>query len=169
MELYHGSTAVVEQPILLPKQRTLDFGSGFYTTMNLDQAHVFAQKVGDRRGSDKCYVNFYRVAEYETLKKELSVLEFPEANEEWLDFIFANRADHYNGEQYDIIYGPVANDTIYRVITVYESGIIGKEECIRQLKIRKLYNQMTFASERALSYLKYIGCLELAVGGNQNG
>jgi len=106
-----------------------------------------------------------RLPDLKRSKKELSVLEFPEASEEWLDFVFANRADHYNGERYDIIYGPVANDTIYRVITVYENGIIGKEECIRQLKIRKLYNQMTFASEKALSYLKYTGCLELVVGG----
>jgi hypothetical protein len=96
-------------------------------------------------------------------------LEFPEASEEWLDFVLANRAGTYEGEPYDIVYGPVANDTIYRVLGVYESGIIGKEECIRQLKIKKLYNQMTFCSEEALTYLKYTGYLELAVRGKQFG
>jgi hypothetical protein len=93
-------------------------------------------------------------------------LEYTEPSDEWLDFVFANRADKYDGNRYDIIYGPVANDTIYRVLGVYESGIIGKEECIRQLKIRKLYNQMVFASVKAIGYLRYTGCLELDVGGN---
>lgn len=36
MRLYHGSDVVVEKPILLPRQRTLDFGAGFYTTTNND-------------------------------------------------------------------------------------------------------------------------------------
>jgi len=165
MQLYHGSSVIVEKPVLLHEQRTLDFGNGFYTTTNLNQAQVFAQKVGDRRETKNCFVSTYDVAEYEVLKRELSVLEFPEANEAWLDFVFANRADTYSGEQYDVVYGPVANDTIYRVLGVYESGIIGKEECIRQLKIRELYNQMTFCSEKALAFLKYAGCLEFSVGG----
>jgi hypothetical protein len=166
MQLYHGSTIIVEKPILLSGQRTLDFGSGFYTTTNLNQAQAFARKVGGRRETEKCYVSFYDAVDFETLKKELSVLEYSEPSEEWLDFVFANRADEYRGEGYDIIFGPVANDTIYRVINVYESGIIGKEECLRQLKIRKLYNQMVFASEKALAYLRYTNCLELVVGGS---
>jgi hypothetical protein len=97
------------------------------------------------------------------LKKDLSVLEFTEANEQWLDFVFENRAGIYSGKVYDIIYGPVANDTIYRVLTAYEEGIIPKSECIRQLKVRKLYNQMTFTSEKALAYLKFISQIELSV------
>jgi hypothetical protein len=170
MELYHGSSVIVERPILLPEQRTLDFGNGFYTTTNKNQAGVFARKVGDRRETEKCYISVYEVAARATLKKELSVLEFNEPNEEWFDFVFENRADQYDGQIFDIIFGPVANDTIYRVLGVYESGIIGKDECIRQLKVRKLYNQMTFVTEKALSYLKYTGHVELLVaGGDQNG
>jgi hypothetical protein len=166
MQLYHGSTVVVEKPMLLPNQRTLDFGGGFYTTTNLVQAHVFARKVGDRRETEKCYVSFYETPDFSVLKDELHVLEFAEASDDWLDFVFANRADQYAGEKFDLIFGAVANDTIYRVLSVYESGIIGKEECLRQLKIRKLYNQMVFASQKALSFLKFTGSLELEVKGN---
>jgi hypothetical protein len=169
MELYHGSSVVVEKPILLPGQRTLDFGNGFYTTTNKKQAEVFARKVGDRMETEKSYISVYEAAGCATLKKELSVLEFHEANEEWLDFVFENRADKYGGEIFDIVSGPVANDTIYRVLSVYESGIIGKDECIRQLKVRKLYNQMTFATEKAISCLRYTGCFELPAGRSQNG
>ncbi|MDR0950010.1 MAG: DUF3990 domain-containing protein [Lachnospiraceae bacterium] len=163
MLLFHGSTVVVEKPILIPKQRMLDFGNGFYTTTNMVQAKSFARKVGDRRETDKCYVNFYKTPDLATLKRKLSVLEFTEASDAWLDFVFANRAGQYNGEKYDLICGAVANDTIYRVLSVYESGIIGREECLRQLKIRKLYDQMVFASEESLRFLDFTGSLELQV------
>jgi hypothetical protein len=163
MQLYHGSDIVVEKPMLLPQQRTLDFGAGFYTTTNYDQAEAFARKVGDRRESPTCFVSIYEVVDFAVLKKELSVLEFIEPSEQWLDFIFENRAGKYKGKAYDIIYGAVANDTIYRVLNAYEEGIVPKSECIRQLKIRKLYNQMTFASVKALAYLNFIGSAELTV------
>ena len=32
-----------------------------------------------------------------------------------------------------------------------------KEQTLEALKIKKLYNQMVFTSEKALSYLKFIG------------
>jgi len=163
MQLYHGSNIIVEKPILLPQQRTLDFGAGFYTTTNYEQAEEFARKVGDRRESEKCFVSVYEVADFDLLKKELSVLEFTEPNEQWLDFVFENRAGIYSGKVYDIVYGAVANDTIYRVLTAYEEGIVPKDECIRQLKVRKLYNQMTFASEKALAHLKFTSQIELSV------
>jgi hypothetical protein len=164
MQLYHGSDVIVKNPILLPQPRTLDFGAGFYTTTNYKQAEVFARKVGDRRESEKCFVSIYEVADFDVLKKEFSVLEFNEPDEPWLDFVFENRAGKYVGKAYDIIYGPVANDTIYRVLTAYEEKIVPKSECIRQLKVRKLYNQMAFTCEKALGFLKFIDKEELIVG-----
>lgn len=38
MILYHGSNVVVREPHLLKIQRELDFGKGFYTTSDLEQA-----------------------------------------------------------------------------------------------------------------------------------
>jgi hypothetical protein len=52
-------------------------------------------------------------------------MEFSKPDGKWLDFIFENRAGLYTGEVYDIIYGAVANDSIYRVLTAYEEGIGG--------------------------------------------
>lgn len=62
---------------------------------------------------------------------------------------------------YDIIYGPVANDTIYRTFIAYEDGILTKKETIARLKVKKLYNQMTIATEAALLQLEYIGQLPI--------
>ena len=49
MILYHGSNVIVDQPKLIRQNRYLDFGFGFYTTTNREQAVNFAQKVTDRR------------------------------------------------------------------------------------------------------------------------
>ena len=37
MILYHGSNVIVSTPMLVPQNRYLDFGYGFYTTTNKTQ------------------------------------------------------------------------------------------------------------------------------------
>ena len=86
------------------------------------------------------------------------MLKFESPNEAWLDFVAANRQGIYTGKQYDMIYGAVANDDVYRTITLYLTGILNKEQTLEALKIRKLFNQLVFASEKALSYLVFKGC-----------
>lgn len=161
MKLYHGSDVIVEKPILLPQQRALDFGCGFYTTTNKEQAEVFAKKVAERYKNKTAFVSVYEVQSLDILKHDLSVLEFSSPDGTWLDFVFANRNGSYTGKIYDIIFGAVANDTIYRTFVAYEAGILTKEETIQRLKVKKLYNQMVFATDSALSYLKYLGHFEI--------
>jgi hypothetical protein len=83
-------------------------------------------------------------------------------NEEWLDFVMANRAEKYIGKKYDIIYGPVANDTVYRALVAYETGLYTKRQTIEQLAVRRLFNQMTFATEISLSFLRFATYREIA-------
>lgn len=52
-------------------------------------------------------------------------------------------------------------DTIYRTFIAYEEGILTKDETIARLKVKKLYNQMTFTTEDSLKELKYIGQLPI--------
>ena len=146
----------------MPQNRTLDFGYGFYTTTNKEQAVIFAKKVMERRESQRCFVTTYEVPPIAELQATLKVLSFPEANEEWLDFVFANRNGTYRGAGYDIIFGPVANDTIYRTFVAYEEGIYTKMEAIARLKVKKLYDQMTFATQKSLTFLKYTGQIEFS-------
>ena len=49
MIIYHGSNVVVDKPKLIPQNRYLDFGYGFYTTINKIQAISFADKVYKRK------------------------------------------------------------------------------------------------------------------------
>jgi hypothetical protein len=51
----------------------------------------------------------------------------------------------------------VANDTIYRTLIAFEVGELSKAENIARLKVRQLFDQMAFTSERSLSFLKFSG------------
>jgi len=54
--------------------------------------------------------------------------------------------------------------SIYRTFVAYEEGILTKEETIARLKVKELYNQMTFATEAALNELTYSGQLPIERG-----
>ena len=148
MILYHGSNVIVDQPKLIRQNRYLDFGFGFYTTTNREQAVNFAQKVTDRRKMGEATLNIYSVNEAVAFQ-ECKVLQF--------DFVAANRQGTYHGEKYDLIYGAVANDDVYRTIALYMTGVLDKEQTLSSLKIRKLFNQLVFATEKSLQYLKFEG------------
>ena len=148
MILYHGSNVTVEKPVLVKQNRFLDFGFGFYTTTNKEQAKDFAVKVTDKRKNGTATLNIYEVDETKAIA-ECNVLSFDEPDEAWLDFVAQNRQGMYSGEKYDLIYGPVANDDVYRTITLYMTGILSKEQT------RKLYNQLVFTSEKSLGYIKF--------------
>ena len=167
MTLYHGSDQIIKIPELRSSTRTLDFGTGFYTTTNKDQAISFAVKVYNRsiRTGDIPKGKFVSVygADYEAMQKELDILHFESPSEEWFDFVIANRKNiQQQSRKYDVIYGPVANDTIYRTLIAFETGELSKAETITRLKVRQLFDQMTFASERSLSFLKFSGAMEVS-------
>lgn len=156
MILYHGSNVIVSKPKLIPQNRFLDFGFGFYTTTNKTQAIGFADKVTKRRKDGEKAVSIYKIDEARAFE-ECTVLRFDSANEAWLDFVSENRSGNYTGESYDFIFGPVANDDVYTTFTLYSAGVLTKEQTLEALKIKKLYNQLVLSSEKALSYLKFIG------------
>lgn len=156
MILYHGSNVIVDKPKLIKQNRYLDFGFGFYTTTNRDQAVNFAQKVTDRRKTGEATLNIYSIDENIAFK-ECSLLCFDEPDEAWLDFVAANRQGEYQGKQYDLIYGAVANDDVYRTIALYMTGVLDKEQTLTALKIRKLFNQLVFATEKGFPYLHFEG------------
>lgn len=158
MILYHGSNPVVSEPKLIRQNRFLDFGFGFYTTTNKEQAVSFADKVTKRRKNGHRTVSIYEIDE-NTAFSECSLLRFDEPEEAWLDFVSDNRSGNYEGEACDFIFGPVANDDVYRTFTLYTAGVLTKEQTLEQLKIKKLYNQLVLTTEKALSYLRFVGAV----------
>lgn len=159
MILYHGSNMRVDQPRLIKQNRYLDFGYGFYTTTNYAQAQSFAQKVAMRRGGTPT-VNKYELPD-DPEGMGLVIKQFKSPDEEWLDFVSNHRNGTYDGEQFDIIIGAVANDDVYRTLQVYASGLLTKDQALEALKIKKLFDQYVFATVEALSCLKFVGSEEL--------
>lgn len=158
MLLYHGSNVIVSDPKLVPQKRFLDFGFGFYTTTNQNQAVSFAEKVYRRRKEGAQVVNVYEINE-EIAFSECSVLRFDTPDEAWLDFVSQNRAGRYTGKKIDLIFGPVANDDVYMTFNLYTTGVLTKEQTLEALKIKKVYNQLVFTSEKSLHYLNFIRIL----------
>lgn len=162
MLLYHGSNVEVKKPKLIPQNRFLDFGSGFYTTTNKIQAENFAKKVSARRGG-KPILNIYEISD-NFKDNKLKIKEFNSPNGDWLDFVSSNRNGKYIDEKYDVIVGAVADDDVYRTLQIYFSGLLTKEQALDLLKIKKLYNQYVFATDDALALLKFVGAVEVKNG-----
>ena len=154
MILYHGSNTAVEKPRLIEQNRFLDFGYGFYTTTNKAQAENFARKVVLRRGGAPI-VNVYKIDD-NIGSKLLEIKRFVAPDEEWLDFVCAHRNGTYDGVQYDLIIGAVANDDVYRTLQVYAAHLLTKEQALEALKIKKLFDQYVFATDEAISLLKFL-------------
>ena len=150
MIVYHGSNVIVSEPKLVHQNRFLDFGFGFYTTIG------FADKVTRRRREGTKCVSIYEIDESKAFS-ECSVLRFDKPDEAWLNYVSDNRSGNYTGDNYDFIFGPVANDDVYTTFTLYTTGVLTKEQTLEALKIKKLYDQLVLSSEKALSYLKFIG------------
>ena len=153
MVLYHGSSVEVKEPMLLKLQRELDFGKGFYTTTDLEQATKWAKRIAKRRGVDKAFVTVYEVDSEEINK--LRLLSFDLPNAEWLDFVVKNRKGEFIAENWDVISGPVADDQTAQVIDLYLDGLYDEEEAIRRFLTQKLKDQYTFKTLEAINLLKY--------------
>jgi len=104
-------------------------------------------------------VNAY---EFNDKALELNTLIFDLPSEKWLDFVVYNRS-FGRKEDYDLIIGPVANDDVFSVIALYESGNLTKNEAIERFKIKSLYNQYLFCNEKALSNLTFMNSYKLEV------
>ena len=154
MKLFHGTNLVIEKPVIVNRFKTLDFGEGFYTTENEDQAREFAVKVCERRTpSLHPVVNCY---EFNADLADFSTLKFNAPDGQWLDFVVANRKGIEPDVKHDIIIGPVANDDVFGTIILYEAGQLDKENAIQKFKVKALYNQVVFCNAGVLARLKFI-------------
>lgn len=131
----------------------------FYTTTSKDQADKWVARKISATGTDKGFTNIYSFDEsgFETL----NVLKFDSANEQWLDFVMQNRTEKNFSHDYDIVYGPVANDRVYAAFALYEDGMLDKEGLIKELRAYKLADQVLFHSIKSLEYLHFENTVEV--------
>ena len=141
----------MKEPILLKVQRELDFGKGFYTTSDMEQAARWAERTAKRRGESNAFVTVYEVNEDEL--KNIRLLSFDSPNVEWLNFVVKNRKGEYIAGNWDIISGPVADDQTAQVIDLYLEGAYDEEEAIRRFLTQRLKDQYAFKTNEALKLL----------------
>lgn len=152
MILYHGSRQIVEYPEIRKTKYHKDFYFGFYCTRYEEQAKRWAARYGG-----KGYLNIY---EYEP-DDRLNYKVFDEMTEEWLDFIVACRRG--KSHKYEIVEGPMADDTIYNYVQNYMDGKISRKAFWELAKFKYPTNQISFHTISALDTLKFIGS-EVAYG-----
>lgn len=143
LKLYHTGAEEIKEPDVNYGRRNADFGGGFYLSDSLEFASKWA-------GTNAKYINYYTLD-----LDELNVKRF-DHSEEWFEYISKNRLGIKDSmAQYDVIIGPIANDTLYDTYGIITSGLLKSEDAIKLLKVGKKYYQINVKTEKAASKLKW--------------
>lgn len=152
MILYHGSNMVIDKIDFEMSKPNKDFGKGVYLYENESQAMEMANFKSALLGGEPIVTKF----EFNDLtmqSPDLRIKIFADYSEEWADFVFANREGH-EVEQYDIVYGPIANDKVGLQIRKLKDGSIDKAEFLNRLKYMKgITYQYYFGTEKSIQHL----------------
>ena len=168
MKLYHGSNAEIEQVDITKCMPNKDFGCGFYTTLLVEQAWRMAERRA-RIGGGKPTVTLFEVPDDLLTISGLNCKVFDDKPTiEWAIFIRNNRDRKFTDYaslgcnldcKYDVVVGPVADDTVGLLIRQFSRGTIDAEYLRNEFNFGKLTNQYTFHTEKALEYLKKVGAM----------
>ncbi|MBP1565219.1 MAG: DUF3990 domain-containing protein [Oscillospiraceae bacterium] len=143
--LYHGSTQIVEFPEIRIARYNKDFYYGFYCTLFKDQAIKWAT-----RYQISGYLSEYSYTENPALK----IKKFETMTEEWLDFIVDCRLG--KAHDYDIVEGPMADDTIFNYVQDFIDGNISRTAFRELARFKKPTHQISFHTAKALTTLKFV-------------
>lgn len=184
IQLYHGSTVAVRKPSLRPGRPNADFGKGFYTTSNYEQAVRWAHIKQEREEATRAVVSVYEFDETLLDNPDLNIRKFTGADEPWLYFVTdcrkaASKREKNDarissaereqarpkvksrGHNYELVQGPVANDKVFTTVNLFESGVLSAEAAILQLKAYKTYDQLSFHTTRVIVALKFVEATEV--------
>ena len=152
MKLFHGSNTYVTQIDLSRSRSAKDFGRAFYLSDDREQAREMAQFKVDTFGGD-VVVNEFELDE--PALDNLKCQYFNEYSEAWARFVLANRETDECVHDYDVVYGPIANDRIGRQIFNFQSGYIDFQTFLRRIQYPVgITFQWAFCTERAIKTLR---------------
>lgn len=150
---------VVRNPSLRPGRPNADFGKGFYTTSNFEQAVRWAHIKQEREKAERAVVSVYEFDESLLENQDLKIRKFTGADEPWLLFVTDCRQSRPH--EYDLVQGPVANDKVIMTVNLYESGVLSAEAAILQLRVYNTYDQLSFHTRRVIQTLRFVGSYEV--------
>lgn len=156
MILYHGSNVAIEEIDLSLCKPYKDFGKGFYLTDIRSQADDMASRRVRLSGCGSPIVTRYEFDETLLNDHSMKILLFPKVSVEWAQFVLDNRDLNHTGfsHSYDIVVGPVADDTVAFQLRRYFLGGISLEKLVSELEYKGLNRQYFFRTELAISKLK---------------
>ena len=147
IKVFHTGYEEIKEPDVYRGRKNADLGQGFYTTDNSEFANRWAR---EKNGSDTV------VNTYELDLDGLKVKRF-ERNEEWFRYVFSNRrsmSDKFS--EYDVVIGPIANDTIFNTMGIITSGYLSDDEAMKLLCIGPCYRQITLKTTKAVRNLRFV-------------
>lgn len=159
MKLYHGSTVIVRKPSLRTGRSNADFGKGFYTTSQMEQAIRWANIKKERKNARRAVVSVYEFDESLLDNSNWYIRQFNGADEAWLYFVTDCRKKRKH--DFDLVFGPVANDKVFTTVNLFESGVLDAQAAILQLKAYKTYDQISFHTSKAIQTLKFLESFEV--------
>ena len=100
-------------------------------------------------------ITAFEFDEQELCSNKLKVKIFTEYSKEWAEFIIANRNNHSDVQihDFDIVYGPIADDRVGLQLQRFRQNYISIERLIEELKYKKPTFQYFFGTEKAISNL----------------
>ena len=147
MTVFHGSNQIIEKPQILVEGFYKDFGYGFYCTKLEKQAIRWATT---RKNPHIVNVYEYTFKDSENLK----VKSFENLTDEWLDFIATCRSGVEH--TFDIVEGPMADDTIWDYVEDFLNGDISREAFWVLAKFKSPTHQIVFCTEQSLGCLNFL-------------
>ena len=154
MILYHGSNVSIETVDLSKSKRYKDFGQAFYLSAEREQAIKMAEAKVVQFGGEEA------VTAFEFDKTHLSsncfrVKSFDGYTREWAEFVFNNRDESQDFEHnYDIVYGPIADDYVGLQIRDFKRRAITFEQFLQNIHYHKgITYQYAFCTQKAVDSL----------------
>lgn len=155
--LYHGSNTAIERIDFDKCRPYKDFGRGFYLTDLRHQAERMAARTAKMFKGVPTLTTFeFDMDEARAQGLKIKVFESPD--KEWARFVMDNRDINVPQpcHDYDIVVGPVADDTIARLLRMFTENFIDEAQLVRELTFSEVTSQYFFHSEAAIAMLRKI-------------
>ena len=157
--LYHGSNLEIDKIRLDLCKPGKDFGKGFYLNPNYEQAYKMAKRAKRITNSGQEIVSAFEFDEKLLEDSSLNIKIFPDYNEDWAEFVVSNRKNASDTpiHNYDIVIGPIADDTVGVQIRRYIMGYLPLKQLVEELRyVGDHAIQYFFGTEKAINLLRRI-------------
>ena len=152
IRLYHAGYEEIKVPDVHRGRKNADLGQGFY----MSDSDTFAGGwVREKTGAD-IIVNTYELDE-----TDLKIRRF-DRDQDWFKYIFSNRRSMPDAlAEYDLIIGPIANDTIFETMGIMTSGFLSDDEAMQLLCVGPCFMQYVLKTAKAAEKLRFISSAAL--------